>query len=100
MRLRFDFHKLFVSFLHHLEPLWSTFWSSWPILGNLGTVLGHLRTILAALGGSWAVLGRLLAALGRVLNLKITRDAILSTGMGPKYPWPILPVKVDRRPGC
>ena len=72
----------------YLGPSWS----------YLGTVLGHLGTILAALGGSWAVLGRLLAALGRVLNLKITRDAILSTGMGPKYPCPILPVRGLRRP--
>ena len=52
-----------------------------PSWSYLGTVLGHLGIILAALGGSWAVLGRLLAALGRVLNLKISRDAILSTGV-------------------
>ena len=74
-------------------------------------ILGHFDDILAQLGlswailelalrGSWAVLGRLLEALGRVLNLKITREAILSTGMGPKNPWPILPVRLLRRPGC
>ena len=44
-------------------------------------------------GSSGRLLGGSRAALGRVLNLKITRDAILSTGMGPKYPCPILPVR-------
>ncbi len=94
---RIEFYRFFAACLHHLEQFWSPSWTilgtclaqlglSWAVLELSWDPLGHLGTILAALGGSWAVLGQLLAALGRVLNLKITRDAILSTGVGPKYP--------------